>query len=146
MRNFYLLLLIIPLLFTSCISLSSDRLVYSICDYEITDSELNFTVKNTSQKNFSSFILYVEFASAGFSDYDTDVAVIEKTFESDLESGETDSFSIDLSEEIFLSEETVRSYDDGGLENSIYVQKIYISEIRFDDESVFCDRYGSWSF
>lgn len=144
MRKIYILFLF-PF-FASCISLSPDNLAYTISDYEISGSDLTFTVKNTSQKNFSSFLLYVEFTSAGFSDYDTDVAVIEKRFKSELKNGETDSFTIDLSKESQLSEENAENDGDDGLENSIYIHKIYISEIRFDDESVFCDRYGSWSF
>lgn len=129
-----------------CQTFSSEKLVYSLCHYEISENQLNFEIKNTSEKVFSSFTLYVQFETSNSENTDTDVMVIEKEFFTDLKPGDIDYFSINLSEMDFLPDGLSEETDETGLENSIYIQKIYISKIKFDDETAFSDKYGTWSF
>lgn len=141
-----LAMLITGLLQFSCKSTASEKLVYLISDYELNLDQLEFTVKNTSSKSFSSFILYVEFSSAAFENYDSDLIIVEKEFISEIESKDSKDFSIDLSEEKLTCNEYQDENENAYFENSTCIQNIYLKEIKFEDGSVFSDEYGSWSF
>lgn len=141
-----LAMLITGLLPFSCKSSISEKLVYLISDCEINQENLEFTVKNTSSKSFSSFILYVEFSSAASENYDSDLIIVEKEFISEIENNDSMDFSIDLSEENLTYDESLQENENAYFENSTCVQNIFIKEIRFEDGSVFSDEYGSWSF
>ena len=134
------------LLLSSCKTTGSEKLVYLISGCEISRDNLEFTVKNTSSKSFSSFILYVEFSSAAFENYDSDLIIVEKEFISEIKSNDSMDFSIDLSEENLTYDESLQDNENADFENSTCVQNIFIKEIRFEDGSVFSDEYGSWSF
>lgn len=134
------------LLLSSCKTTGSEKLVYLISGCEISRDNLEFTVKNTSSKSFSSFILYVEFSSAAFENYDSDLIIVEKEFISEIKSNDSMDFSIDLSEENLTYDESLQENENADFENSTCVQNIFIKEIRFEDGSVFSDEYGSWSF
>lgn len=139
-------LLITDILIFSCKSICSEKLVYMISDCEITRDTLEFTLKNTSLKSFSSFVLYVEFSSSAFENYDSDLIIVEKEVISEIESNDSKNFSIDLSEENLPFDEFRLENENAYFENSTCIQNIFIKEIRFEDGSVFSDKYGSWSF
>lgn len=131
---------------TACKTTGSEKLVYSIKNYELNEDQLSFTLKSTSSKTISEFCLYVEYCNTDYSNEEADFFVTEKKFSCSLENGETEDFSFKLFEDENLFTMDEDELTNAISEDSIFIQRIYLKEITFEDSSHFIDKYGSWSF
>lgn len=133
---------------TSCKSTMrqpSSHFVYSISEEEISDSKLNFLLTNFASSKIKSFVVLVNL-EASTSDGSTEHLSFEKEFNFELESLEKENFSVDLRDIGLTVEDFENDFSELLAEDSVYLEQIYVSKIVFDDETVFTDKYGTWSF
>ncbi|MGN0739521.1 MAG: hypothetical protein ACI4LX_05060 [Treponema sp.] len=138
--------LLVLFLFAGCVSGNGSGFVYSIKNCEIKNCGIEFSVKNMSLKKIKSFKVHAELNADDFSDEFSARHQIEKEFSSEIESKETADFSIDITELAAQITTLLENSDDFDLETGIYVNRIFLTEIKYEDNQVWTDKYGTFCF
>ena len=63
-----------------------------------------------------------------------------------MESKETENFSIDITELAVQINDLLENSGDFNLETDIYVNRIFLTEIKYEDNQVWTDKYGTFCF
>lgn len=134
------------LLLAGCASGKISGFVYSLKNYEIKNCGIEFSVKNMALKKIKSFKVYVELNAGDFSEDFSARHQIEKEFFSEIESKETENFSIDITELAVQINDLLENSGDFNLETDIYVNRIFLTEIKYEDNHVWTDKYGTFCF
>lgn len=133
-----------------CASGTFAHAAYVVKNCEIKNRNIEFSVKNTSQKQITAFSVFIECEPDSSESDFSERCTAEKEFSATIEPGGTDSFCIridDLADENITLQEYLQEYDETEpLENIFFIHRFFLNKITYSDGTTLTDRYGTYCF